>query len=882
MRPGVNHRSVYAAVLAALLFATARHAGYAQDLCPGDVDGDGTITPADVTAAIPLLFDDDGTDPEAPTRTDANGDDSLGAADITAILLLQGLPCVSASPTPSPTPTADPTGPTGTATGTPTKTSSPAPTRTAATPTQTMTPKPLPTATPTCIMQSAHLGTTGGQLTANDCQQEIDGVQRYADVYTIVGTPGTAIELTATGTSLVPYLVLTDADGQFDSVEGTLPIEFVVTTTRPYQLVVSTAPSSSTQLGSYSLTVKALSCPAPLAITVNSAHAGNLTAATCPDPACPTVGANSSPADQYTFSVSQVPSNVSIAMRQLNSDDSIDPMLTLIGPDGFAVGSDDDSGGGVDGLDALMHFLALQAGTYTIIASGSGGTGGYSLALTAPTCPTTALTNIPSDRPLTCPNQAGPGCQGTLYTTLPGGLPTTCNAAPLGVPGATTTTPDIDSPADVYTFKANAGDVISVGMDSDDAAHLYLLGPLTTGSAPLVAEDDSSGLFAGTGGAQLASTLPVAGTYTIVAANDNALQLTDSPVNYTLYIQKCPFQGPSLNASTGQTVSDTFNAFDCVGGFDFPYRTYAFNGIAGQFVTTTVTSPDVDAFVRVFAPNGVHVDNDDDLFNTSGTDARANWVLPQTGRYYVEVSVSPDQGTIDTTLPLGFSVGAQSCPVSSVAPGTVNGQFLDSDCQLVSGPSGQKFDVYTFTAGTPPRAATILPPSNACVVGLFAQEGLQTPTEGCSTGLMEMPVLGTGRYGFMIAANDATTRGAYAVQVSSCPLTTLGYGDTRTGTLLPTDCADATGAPADWFWFQALADLVQFNCGLSGTVNAGFPLASVLTDAVGPSTVVGDLTDDAESMFPIGNNLGALLKVTGATPAANGSYTVSVDPAQLR
>jgi len=868
-----------AAVLAAVLFVGARHAGYAQDLCPGDVDGDGTITSADVTAAIPLLFDDDGTDPEAPTRTDANGDGSLSAGDITAILLLQGRPCVSASPTPTPTPTAEPTGPTRTATGTPTKTLSPTPTRTAATPTQTMTPRPSPTATPTCIMQPAHLGTTGGQLTANDCQQDISGAQRYADVYTIVGTPGTAIEITAASASLIPYLVLTDADGQFDSVEGAAPIEFVVTTPRPYQLVVSTAPSSPTQLGSYALTLQALACPAPLAITVNSlAHAGNITVAACPDPAFPTVGANASPVDQYTFSVSQVPTNISIAMRQLNSNDSIDPDLTLIGPDGFAVGSDDDSGGGVNGFDALMHFLALQAGTYTIIAGGGGGTGGYSLALTAPTCSTTALTNIPSDRPLTCPNQAGPGCQGTLYTTLPGGLPTTCNAAPLGVPGATTTTPDIDSPADVYTFKASAGDVISVGMNSDDVAHLYLLGPLTTGSAPLVAEDDSSGLFAGSGGAQLAATLPVAGTYTIVAANDNALQLTDPPVNYTLYVQKCPVQG-LLSASTGQTISDTFNAFDCVGFFNLPYRTYAFDGIAGQFVTTTVSSTDIDAFVRVFAPNGRHVDDDDDLFNTSGSDARANWVLPQTGRYYVEVSVSPNQGTVNATSPLGFAVRAQSCPVSSVAPGTVNGQFLDSDCELAS---GQKFDVYTFTAGTPPRAATILPPSNACVVGLFAQEGLQTPTGACSTDLLEMPILGTGRYGFMIAADDAITRGAYAVQVSSCPLTTLGYGDTRAGTLVPTDCADAAGAPADWFWFQAATDVVQFNCGLSGTVTAGFPLAGVLTDAVGPDTVVGDFTDDAGSMFPIGSNLGVLLKVTGATSAATGSYTVSVDPASLR
>ena len=137
-------------------------------------------------------------------------------------------------------------------------------------------------------------------------------------------------------------------------------------------------------------------------------------------------------------------------------------------------------------------------------------------------------------------------------------------AAPLPIPVISDDTPELASPADVYTFTTtSAGEVISVTMESDDDAHLYLLGPASAGN-PLVAEDDDSGPVSGTLDAQLAATLIVPGTYTLVAANNSMLlppdpeepgDLGDS-IDYKLFIQKCPVLG-ALNPVTGFDVSQS-------------------------------------------------------------------------------------------------------------------------------------------------------------------------------------------------------------------------------------------------------------------------------------------------------------------------------------
>jgi len=909
----------------------------AQEACPGDVDGDGEVTADDVTAVLSILFVQD-LDPVTFARADANFDGAVNVADVTAIISLLGVSCLPPTPTATPTPsatflpTSTPTAtnppPSGTATLTPTPTSTSTVTPTFS---PTDTPSPTPTPTQTCVVQPAQFGANSGELTVADCQREFGGQQSYTDVYTIAGTLGTAIQVNVAATSgIVPVAMVIDPGGELGDVVGVPPITFTVTTTLPYQIWVGSA-AGGDAVGTYTLTVTALSCAPPIALSAGGSSGtlvfgsgnlgvtattptatpkpktptptptnpstvlGNIDGTECPDPGAASVGTALNPVDLYTFTVSQVPVNLTITMQQVFAPDTIAPSFSIRGPDGYEILSVDDDAD-CTGTNLLLcsqaRFLALQTGTYTIIASGGGGLGRYTLQLSAPTCHATALPTIPPDHPLTCPGQAtpGPGCFGTLY-----GDPTrtTC-AAPLPIPGISDAAPDPGSPANLYTFSANAGDVISVEMDpvADDLFHLYLLGPTSAGN-PLLAQDDCGGAPGSIATAQLAATLPTAGTYTIVAASDSFLFPPDPTdptdmgdvVGYNLLIQKCPVSGV-LPIGGGIVRNGIFTTQDCLGSGGTPYRTLALSGTAGEFVNVSMASDDIDAFLRLFAPDGSVVENDDDPFDSSTTDARVNRILPADGTYFVEVSTSPNQGPLDlTTFSPAFTVQATSCPVKPAVPGAIGGTFQDTSCDITP---GRKFDVYAFdsSAGPVPGVASIQPPmGNGCVVPMLA-EGAQTAQGGCATGVTEIPVLSSGQYGFVVAGLDATTRGTYTAQLARCPLRdTVGYSDSRSASLTASSCPDATGVGADWYLVSAPAGLVNFNEGIEGTITADFPVGGLLTDMFSSTIVTGSFSvDDPTTMFQfggslVGGNLAVLLKVSGTPPATTGNYTLALCPA---
>ncbi|MFQ5666838.1 MAG: dockerin type I domain-containing protein [Candidatus Binatia bacterium] len=863
MKWSISKGPVAAGVAALIVLSSAPFAS-AQTVCRGDVDNNGTVTVNDVAAVLPILFGSP-VDTATRIRADVNDDGAVSGADAIGILEMEGFQCPPGTPTASPTPTPGPPTPTGTVPSG----NSPSATATG-TPTPTNTRPPTPTPTRSCMLQQGVIGQTiNGLLTTGDCQRSISGQVRYGDAYLVAGTPGTAVQVAVTTSgSLVPFVVVIDADGQFDIIQGAPPIEFAVTTTRPYEIFVTT--SSEIQVGPYALTLTQRQCSPPQAIVLGSSRATTIDGSECPDPALPSVGSFTNPVDLYTFTVPASPTNVSITMQQLLEKDDIFPLLSVLGPGGFEVVTEDDDFdcSGDILFCSRVRFLALEPGTYTIIASGDGDTGRYSLTLTSPTCKGKPLGNIPASVALNCPGSSV-GCMGTLS----GSTTVTRCAAPLPNPGGDGI-PEPGSPADLFTFTAEPGDVISVEMQSEDDPHLYLLGPAPEN--PLVVEDST------TGAAQLAATLVVPGTYTIVAANNVVLfppEFGDpaEEVNYTLFVQKCPVQG-LLNPTTGRVLQGEFSTSDCFGFDGIPFETYVFNGTKGQFVTTTVTSPDVDGFVRVFAPDGSRVANDNDPFEPSATNARANRILPMDGRYVVEVSSSPDDGAVTVTPPLQYLVQAKACPTTPAAPGSVSGMLEDADCGLTA---GRRADVYTFQGAASPSVASLLPPSDGCVVGLLA-EGTQTPREVCATGVLDMPVRSTGTYGFMVAGKEPTTRGAYGVQFSRCPVTTVGYGSMVSGTLTDTDCADAEGAKADWFFFQEPAGLVQFNFGVFGSVRGGFPLVAALSDEFGSTAVFGSFSEDPAAMLSFDGTLAALLKIAGAMPSDRGSYTLSVDTASVR
>lgn len=909
MRRDSTSTGLWAVLLASILIQVVR-IGVAQGLCLGDIDGDQQVTAGDVLAVISVVAGEKGGDPVAQMRADVNGDGVVTAGDIIAILPLVGPSCLSLTPRPTPTATSSHPLPSPTSThalSSPIPTATP--TRTSAPPTATRTSTPTATPTQVCAVQKVTAGATpvviNGQLTASACSRLVQGKPSHVDLYSVAGTPGTSIKIdvVATGsTPISPYVVVTDADGQFGLwTEGSPPIEVFVSTSQPYEFMVASIPASA-QVGPYTLTVTSIPCPTPVALAGPGSISATLSSTACPDPGAPSTKDLSNPVDVYGFVVSQVPTNVTIKMKQQPpvNDTSVQPQFSVRGPsvvpggswfDGLEIVSWDD----MDCTSTVgsnppacfgARFLALQPGSYTIIASGGGGTGGYSLTLSMPTCTPRTLSNFPVNAPLQI--------TGTLTAS------DAC-AAPLPIPGISDGAPwDTNSPADLFTFTANAGDVISVLMASEDDAHLYLLGP--SPDNPLVAQDDDSGAVEpaaiGGGDSELAATLVKPGIYTIVAANNEQVD-PEFPVNYTLYAQKCP-QGGLL--PSGQVRNESFTESDCLGFGGIPYRSYGFTGHAGQFITASMASNDVDGFVRILGPDGSVVQNDSDPFQFNTPDARASRILQQDGTYFIEVSTSIDAGQVFPTSSAQFAVDVETCPTKPAVAGPtpITGAFA-GPCTLSTALwTGPNFDVYAFKPAAVPSVASILPPSNGCVLNLLA-EGPQTPDgtySGCGTQLSDMPLLmSNGTYGFVIAANDASTTGAYTANFRSCAMDTVGLGQDRSGTLSAGSCVAADGTPANWFLVRASADLVRFNAPVAGSVFAGFPIGGALIDVTGSWDLTATFYEDPtppNPMFqfssspsvtpppPFGGDLAFLLRITGAGPSDQGQYTLEINQPAFR
>lgn len=826
-------------------------AALAQGPCRGDVDDSGIVTANDLNATIAVLYADElEVDPGTLMRADANNDGRVTAADVSVVVELQGFMC---PPGPSRTPT-----PTRTATATPT------PTRT-----------PLPTFTPTqvCTVQTAVLGVTNGALTPTDCRRLFLNSVRFTDEYSFTASPNQAIRIAvaATGGAFPPYIRVVDSNGYFEEAAGASPIEFTATTSAPYTIFVTSDPTQGQETGSYQMTLSSRAC-----VVEEARNQGRraFDGTECPDPGSPSVGGRIELVHLYTFTITEPLTSVQIIMRQSVEDSDLDPLIAVYGPDGYEVfpafQADDASPGGF-GFNAEARFVATQTGTYTLVASGGGcdpadaeANCRYQLVFNTASCRSVSLNPIPAT--------SRKVVAGAIYGDR---LKTTC-PAPLMVPGINELgEPEVNSGSDVYTFTAAEGDIISAEMDSDGDPQLSLYGPTQAGS-PFIALNDfvSSGFVS-----QLAAALPQAGTYTLFAANRAFLEPPDPNdpgdlgdfVDYEAFVQLC-----LLSGGLSPPANDRFRVTDCVGFGDYPFRSFAFDGTAGQVVSTTMTSTAVDPSLRVLRAGGTQGANDSDPLVPS-TNARVIRTLPSTGTYIAEVSTSLDDFEPNLGPAPAFVVAARSCPTKPVVVGTLSESFSEGDCDLGG---GRRYDAYTFdgVAGLPARpfVVSVAPPDGACVLGLLP-EGGQLFRERCSDGLLDIPVVGPGTAGFVIAS-DGAQRGPYSATVRVCALPTIGFSATHSGSLVPAGCIDAEGARADWILFRDRAGLVRFNEGAILNLSAGFATAATITDAFSTTPFVFRSGIDAGEALPFAGDLGGLVKIRGVTATDRGTYVVRVAP----
>lgn len=828
----------------------------AADPCPGDVNGDARVTGADVDAFLPILFDAE-VDAMSWFAADANNDGQISIADAVAIELLNGLDCSPPSP---------------------------AATQPLATPTRTPTPTRTtpPSATPQsqCIVQPLVAGTRTGELSSDDCLRTAAGQQRRTDVYAVSAQPGqwVKIEVAAldANSQLLPRIVVGDSGGQFDRVFGGSPVRFVATTTRPYEVWITSAPGSVADTGRYGLTLTTGTCPLPRAIAATSARLDSFDGSECPDPAVPSSGTSVNLADVFTFVIDEAPRAVSITVQQSIEDSDLDPTFYVVGPQGFQIVAEDDvddAAPGGFGSDAQGRFLALDPGVYTLVVPTTcnptrpGSNCRYRLVVSTRVCGTVAL-NLGA----TTSTRSG-----TLYGDT---VRTRC-AAPLPRPGFDAIGPELGSPADAFRFTGVAGDVVSLHMTGEDDSYLYLLSPANT----LLAFDDDTVFQSGS--AQIAATLPVAGTYTVIAANGQFLSPPDpeepgdegETVEYTLAFRKCSARG-DLGTESHASAVDRFEASDCVGFGDLPTRSYGFTGTKGQFVSIAMRSANVDAFVRLLAPDGTQLASDVDALAAGPEHARINRILPVDGKYFVEVSGARDGARVDLggSLPLDYSIQLDRCVPQTVAPGEVRASFAGGSCTV-----GDRRGTVSVLAGIPAggtAVASLRMPESGCAVALSAA-GADLPTGGCSPREIDLPLLG-GSSGVLILSDPGVTGGAYSWRYSACLAELIGPTSVRQGQISSSDCPSAAGEVADWYVIAGNEALLHFVDSLVGTVRSSAPLRRVFSDLSGSAEVGGTFFAQASEMIPHDRQLTAVLRVEPSPGGARNAYTLEMEPPSLR
>lgn len=289
-----------------------------------------------------------------------------------------------------------------------------------------------------------------------------------------------------------------------------------------------------------------------------------------------------------------------IAIDLTSSD--FDAYLLLRDPDGYLVGTDDDSG---DELNARLRAILGRDGTYRIVASAVGDSahGHYALAVGGWETPAAPA---PGQVVAIAPGETRDG------VLEPGDE--------LGGDGPY---------QDRWTLDAAAGARLRVELRSDDFdSYLAVVGP----DGRVVGSDDD-GL--GDRNALLALRTTTAGRYTIVASSFGD-ELRSGAYRLTVVPETGAFADPgkATPIQAGETKEGRLETGDAVGSRG-PEDRWTFLGRAGEVVRLDAVAADFDVYLALRGAEAV-VDSNDD--GGDGTNARIIAVLPATGIYTAVVS----------------------------------------------------------------------------------------------------------------------------------------------------------------------------------------------------------------------------------------------------
>lgn len=326
-----------------------------------------------------------------------------------------------------------------------------------------------------------------------------------------------------------------------------------------------------------------------------------------------------------------------ITMTLRSSD--FDAWAVVDDPTGPMREHDDDSAGN---LDAELTVTLPHAGQYLIVANSvaEGATGAYTVSL----------------RSGAGRQDNGPGSSGGVTSTgdefnVRSATPIRSGQTVTGQLTRSDTRRGDGSYADSYLYTGRAGEQLTVTLRA-------------VGFNAWVVVDEPAGPFREHGGssggnvARLTVTLPRSGQYIILANSVDA----NATGAYTMTVQGGGSSGPAApSGSTGGDISDMdLRTLPRIGGgqsisgrlttsdyqiTDGSYADgYVYQGRAGEQITVTMQSSDLDAYVVVDDPTGPLRETDDD--GAGGTDSQLTVTLPHNGQYIIVANSvgSPNTG----------------------------------------------------------------------------------------------------------------------------------------------------------------------------------------------------------------------------------------------
>ena len=189
---------------------------------------------------------------------------------------------------------------------------------------------------------------------------------------------------------------------------------------------------------------------------------------------------------------------------------------------------------------------------------------------------------------------------------------------------------------DLYIFEGRAGQRVQIEMSSQEIDP-YLI--LLNSNGKEVAQDNDSG---GAGNSRIVASLPADGIYLLMANAYEAGQVGS-------YRLRAEVTAASIGNSSNRDnfilqQEGILGAGDAVLPTDGSlFKTYSFEGRAGQSVTIELASSDFDPFLAVLDPDGRIIGENDDISQTNNN-SQLTLTLSRTGVYQVIVNAFDSDG----------------------------------------------------------------------------------------------------------------------------------------------------------------------------------------------------------------------------------------------